>query len=529
MTQHDAIVVGTGFAGLYMLHRLHAQGLNAIVLEQGSDVGGTWYWNRYPGARCDNESLGYSYSFLPDLDQEWSWPERYSEQPVILRYLNTVADRLDLRRDIRFDTRVEAARFDEQSSTWAVSTAQGETLTARYLVMATGCLSVPNWPEIPGRDDFDGDVLHTALWPHEDYDFTGKTVAVIGTGSTAIQSIPKIAEQARTLTVFQRTANHCVPAQNMPMDPEVEAERKAHYPEIRAKSRLTRSGDFVPQGEVTLMALSSDKQQRILEDCWQQGGFYTQYPFNDVLTDPNANAIVTAFSHDQIRKRVKDPAVAELLCAKDHPFGTKRLCADTNYFETYNLDHVHLVNLKSTPIKAITASGIRTSARDHEVDVIVFATGFDAMTGALTSIDIEGRDGLRLRDKWAEGTRALLGVAMNGFPNLFTVTGPGSPSVMINVVPAIEQHVEWIDRCIDWMEQRGAQTIEPEARAEDAWVEHVNETANATLFPQANSWYMGANIPGKPRMFMPYVGGLGDFRRRCDEIADEGYSGFAVT
>jgi cyclohexanone monooxygenase len=528
MPQYDAIVVGAGFAGLYMLHRLQNRGLKVIALEQGSDVGGTWYWNRYPGARCDNESLGYSYSFMPDLDQEWHWPERYSEQPVILRYLNQVADKLELRPNILFDTRVSAASFDEAAATWTVEAENHGTMVSRYLIMATGCLSVPNWPDIPGRDSFGGDTLHTAQWPHEGYDFTNKTVGVIGTGSTAIQSIPQIAKQADRLTVFQRTANHCVPAQNCPMPSDVEAERKANYPEIRAKSRYTNSGDFVPQGGTTLMDLDEAEQRRVLEDCWRQGGFYTQYPFDDVLTDPKANAVVTAFSHEQIRKRVKDPVIANLLCANDHPFGTKRLCADSGYFETYNLDHVDLIDLNATPVTAITHEGIETSERQHQVDTIVFATGFDAMTGALTAIDIVGRESAVLRDKWADGTRSLLGVAVAGFPNLFTVTGPGSPSVMINVVTAIEQHVEWIDDCIGWLEQNSASVIEADAEAETAWVDHVNETANETLYPQANSWYMGANIPGKARVFMPYVGGLRRFRLHCETVAEDGYTGFNV-
>ncbi|MBT7612834.1 MAG: NAD(P)/FAD-dependent oxidoreductase [Rhodospirillaceae bacterium] len=529
MTKLDAIVVGAGFAGLYMLHRLRQRGLSVQVLEQGGDVGGTWYWNRYPGARCDNESLGYSVSFLPELDQEWSWPERYSEQPVILRYINRIADELDLRRDIRFNTRVESARFDGSENLWQVDTDNGERLQARFVIMATGCLSVPNWPDIKGREDFAGDTLHTALWPHEGYDFTGKKVAVIGTGSTAIQSIPHIAGQAGKLTVFQRTANHCVPAQNGPLDPVVERERKAHYPEMRERARYTRSGDVVPQGEITIMDLDDEALEVVLQDCWDQGGFYTQYPFADQMTDPQANARVTAFSHQHIRSRVKDPATAALLCARDHPFGTKRLCADTGYFETYNLDHVHLVDLNTTPIEAVEARGIRTSDAMFDVDVIIYATGFDAMTGALTRIEITGRDGLVLRDKWDHGTRSLLGVSVAGFPNLFTVTGPGSPSVMINVVAAIEQHVEWIDACIGWLGEQGAASIEASPDAENAWVEHVNATADATLFPKANSWYMGANIPGKARVFMPYVGGLGPYRHHCDKVAADGYPGFVVT
>ena len=529
MAHLDAVVVGAGFSGLYMMHLLRQRGLSALGIEAGRDVGGTWYWNRYPGARCDSESLSYSYSFVPEIDLDWHWPERYSEQPEILAYIDHVATRLDLRRSFVFETRVTTATYDEARDLWTVGTDRGDCLTARFLVMATGCLSIPNRPAIDGIERFRGESLHTGLWPHDGVDFTGRRVAVIGTGSTAIQSVPKIAGQARELFVFQRTANHCVPAQNHPMDPEAERAYKARYDALREQARHSFAGDVVPELYITIMDLSDEELERELDRTWAQGGFYTQYPYIDLFTDGAANERVAAYSRARIRERVNDPGTAALLCARDHPFGTKRLCADTFYFETFNEDHVRLVDLRATPIRAIDESGIATSERHYEVDAIVYATGFDAMTGALTAVDIRGREGARLRDVWAGGPVNFLGLTVAGFPNLFTVTGPGSPSVLCNMVSAIEQHVEWIDRCLDWMGARGATCIEATAEAQAAWVDEVNVAAHATLFPEANSWYMGANIPGKARVFLPYVDGLKTYRDRCDAVAGDGYAGFVVS
>ena len=529
MAHLDAVVVGAGFSGLYMMHQLRQRGLSVQGFEAGTDVGGTWYWNRYPGARCDSESLSYSYSFLPDLDQAWRWPERYSEQPEILKYIEHVATTLGLRKHFRFATRVASGSFDAASNLWTIGADSGDQVTARFLIMATGCLSKPNWPAIDGIERFRGDRFHTGLWPHEGVDFSGKRVAVIGTGSTGIQSIPRIAGQADQLFVFQRTANHCVPAHNVPMDLQAERTYKARYAEMRDKARHSLSGDVVPEEYVTIMDLDDDALEHELDRTWAQGGFYTQYPYTDLLTSHEANERVAEYSRNHIRARVKDRQVAERLCAKDHPFATKRLCADSFYFETFNEAHVHLVDLRTTPIRAIDESGVATSDRHYEVDAIVFATGFDAMTGALTAVDIRGRDGASLRNAWGEGPVNYLGLGIAGFPNLFTVTGPGSPSVLTNMVSSIEQHVEWIDDCLTWMGERGASRIEATGEAQARWVEYVNQSGDATLFPEANSWYVGANIPGKARVFMPYVNGLNIYRDECDAVADDGYAGFAVT
>ena len=529
MPHLDAVVVGAGFSGLYMLHRLRQRGLSVQGFEAGTDVGGTWYWNRYPGARCDSESLSYSYSFLPELDQAWRWPERYSEQPEILKYIEHVATTLELRKQFRFGTRVTTALFDAASNLWTIGTEPGDQVTARYLIMATGCLSMPNWPAIDGIERFRGDRFHTGLWPHEGVDFSGKRVAVIGTGSTGIQSIPRIAQQADELFVFQRTANHCVPAHNGPMDGEAEQTYKARYAEMREKARRSLSGDVVPEAYLAIMDLDDKALERELDRAWAQGGFYTQYPYTDLVTSHEANERVAEYSRNHIRSRVKNRQVAERLCAKDHPFATKRLCADSFYFETFNEAHVHLVDLHTTPIRGIDDRGVATSERHYDVDAMVFATGFDAMTGALTSVDIRGSEGASLSDAWTGGPVNYLGLGVAGFPNLFTVTGPGSPSVLTNMVSSIEQHVEWIDRCLVWMGERGASRIEATAEAQARWVEYVNQSGDATLFPEANSWYVGANIPDKARVFMPYVNGLNIYRDECDAAADDGYAGFAVT
>ena len=529
MTYLDAVVVGAGFSGLYMVHRLRRRGLSVQGFEAGGDVGGTWYWNRYPGARCDSESLSYSYSFLPELDQAWHWPERYSEQPEILKYIEHVATTLDLRRHFRFGTRVRGASFDAASNLWTVRTEPGDPVAARFLIMATGCLSIPHWPAIDGIEAFRGDRFHTGQWPHEGVDFSGQRVAVIGTGSTGIQSIPKIARQADRLFVFQRTANHCVPAHNAPLDPEAERAYKSRYAQMRAKARRSLSGDVVPEEYITIMDLDDEALERELERSWAQGGFYTQYPYADLLTCHEANRRVAEYSRNHIRGRVKDARIAERLCARDHPFGTKRLCADSFYFETFNEPHVRLVDLRATPIRGIDERGVATSERHYDVDAIVFATGFDAMTGALTAPDIRGREGVSLRDAWRAGPVNYLGLAVAGFPNLFTVTGPGSPSVLTNMVSAIEQHVEWIDTCLGWMGERGATRLEANAEAQARWVDYLNRSGDATLFPEADSWYVGANIPGKARVFMPYVNGLNVYREECDAAAGEGYAGFTVT
>ncbi len=532
VVEYDAVVVGAGFAGMYQLYRLRQLGLSTRVYESGDGVGGTWYWNRYPGARCDVESLEYSYSFSPELEQEWEWTERYPTQPEILRYANHVADRFDLRRDIQFNTKVTSAHFDESAKRWMITTSQGDVVSARFCVMATGCLSTPNRPNFKGLDSFKGPWYHTGMWPKEGVDFSGLRVGVIGTGSTAIQAIPQIAKQAAHLTVFQRTPNFSMPAQNHPLDPEVQRQMKARYRDHRVAARESFFGVPFAVTETSMksaLEVTPEEREREFEARWQYGGATIIAAFADFLTNKEANQYAAEFVHSKIRSIVKDPAVAEMLLPKDHPIGTKRPCVDTEYFETYNRDNVTLVDVRNAPIETITERGVLTGGKEYELDAIVFATGFDAMTGALFNIDIRGKGGQSIKEKWAEGPRAYLGLAVEGFPNLFTITGPGSPSVLSNMMVSIEQHVEWISDCIEYMVRNDLSSIEATREAEDAWVEHVNIVGNYTLYPLANSWYVGANIPGKPRVFMPYIGGVGPYRKRCDEIAANGYEGFSLS
>ncbi len=525
----DVVVVGAGFAGLYLHDRLRELGYSHLGFDAADDVGGTWYWNRYPGARCDVESLDYSYSFDPELDAEWEWSERYATQPEILEYLGYVADRHDLRRHVRFSTRVDRAEWDDDARRWQVTTDRGDTITCRWYVMASGCLSVPKIPDIPGVERFTGPTYSTGTWPHEGVDFTGRRVAVIGTGSSAIQSIPLIASQAAELTVFQRTPNFSIPAHNGPVDAAKKAEIEADRAAYRERARQSRTGVPGPQPEISALAVSDEERRAAYEEAWAQGGLFSlSRCFNDLGANQAANDTVAEFIRSKIRDIVDDPETADKLCPTDYPYGTKRPCLDDDYFATYNQDHVHLVDLRAEPITTITETGIDTDACSHEFDDIVFATGFDAMTGALVSVDIRGRDDLTLADAWAQGPRTYLGLMSVGFPNLFMVTGPGSPSVLSNMVVSIEQHVEWITDTLDHLRQRGLDTIEPTPTAEEGWARHVTEYAEITLFPKANSWYMGANVPGKPRMFLPYVGGVDRYRRICDRVVAEDYLGFRL-
>jgi cyclohexanone monooxygenase len=528
--EFDAIIVGAGFAGLYMLHRLRGAGFSARVLEAADGVGGTWYWNRYPGARCDIESLEYQYGFDDDLPREWKWSERYAPQPEILEYLNHVADRFDLRRDIQFETRVKSATFDESARRWDITTEGGERFSARYCIMATGCLSQPKKPDFKGLDSFEGDTYYTAYWPHEGVDFTGKRVGVIGTGSSAIQSIPIIAEQAEHLTVFQRTANFSVPAHNGPINQDLERELTQQYTEVRRRAREeTMAGVVaVAPSDRSALSVTDEERNQEFETRWAKGGLQFGGAFMDLVILKDANEKAAEFVKSKIRETVKDPATAELLCPKDYPFATKRLCVDTGYFDTFNRDNVSLVDVRSSPIEEITPKGLRTKDAEYEFDCIVFATGFDAMTGALLNIDIRGRSGRDLKDAWQDGPRTYLGLQVAGFPNLFTITGPGSPSVLTNMIVSIEQHVDWITDCVEYMRSHDQDTIEASVEAQDAWVDHVNMVANFTLFPQANSWYVGANVVGKPRVFMPYIGGLMMYTQKCNEVAANGYEGFVL-
>ena len=527
-TSVDAVIVGAGFGGMYMLHRLRKQGLTCRVFEAGTGVGGTWYWNRYPGARCDVESMQYSYAFDEDLQQEWSWSELFAGQPEILQYANHVADRLDLRRDIQFETRVTGAEFDEAAHTWSVRTDKGDVVTARYCVMASGCLSTARKPDFPGMDSFKGQTYHTGHWPHEGVDFSGLRVAVIGTGSSAIQTIPVIAQSAKHLTVFQRTPNFSIPSRNGPMTPDYETQWKTTYPDQREKARHSRNGVLTNPNDFSALSVSDQERTAILEQRWAEGGTRFMAAFNDLALNKESNDFAAEFVRNKIRAMVTDPATAELLAPKGHPIGTKRICVDTDYFLAYNRPNVTLVDVSQTPIDALTENGLRIGDNEYAFDAIVFATGFDAMTGTLTRIDIRGRDGETLREKWEAGPRTYLGLMTAGFPNMFLITGPGSPSVLSNMIVSIEQHVDWVADCIAHMGTRQLDCIEASRTAEDDWVLHVNEVAYKTLYPSANSWYMGANIPGKPRVFMPYIGGVGKYRETCDEIAAQGYTGFQL-
>jgi cyclohexanone monooxygenase len=530
MADLDVAVVGAGFAGIYAVHAFRSAGLSVRAFEAGSGIGGTWFWNRYPGARCDVESKDYSYSFSPELEQDWSWSERYPAQPEVLRYLNHVADRFGLRPDIQLSTRVTAALWDDETSLWTVRTDDGMSRTARFCVMAAGCLSAYQVPDFPGLRSFAGPWHHTSRWPAEGVDFTGKRVGLVGTGSTGIQIAPEIATVAAHLYVFQRTANFAVPNRNAPTDPGSERVFKAGYREYRERARESMLG--VPIEGTGRPALAEPPQElrKTYMDRWTAGGgmpFLGAY--TDVLVDRAANETVAEFIRDRIKETVRDPAVAEMLCPRTFPVGAKRLCQSDDYFAMFNRPNVTLVDVRSAPIEEITQDGLLTSDDFYPLDMLVFATGFDAVTGALARIDIRGADGLPLTQKWVAGPRAYLGVATAGFPNMFLVTGPGSPSVLSNMVVSIEQHVEWIKDCMGYAMSHGYTRIEAAPEAEKAWGEHVIEVAYSTLFPMADSWYVGANIPGKPRVFTPYIGGVGPYRTRCDAVASAGYEGFVLT
>ncbi|MBR1195658.1 NAD(P)/FAD-dependent oxidoreductase [Bradyrhizobium sp. AUGA SZCCT0274] len=523
----DAVIVGAGFAGMYMLHRLRGLGFTARVYEAGGGVGGTWYWNRYPGARCDVESMQYSFSFSEELDQQWDWSEKYAPQPEILAYANHVADRFDLRQHIRFDTRVTDASFDEIAKGWRIETDHGDRVFAKFCIMAIGCLSAANHPPFKGREDFKGPVYHTGEWPHEGVDFTGLRVGIIGTGSSAIQSIPIIAQQASALTVFQRTATYSVPAWNAKLTPEYRQSIKADYPALRAKARARPTGFYFPFNMKPALEASPEERERQYEEAWERGGLPFLGAFGDLLFEKEANDTIAEFARNKIRGIVKDPATAELLCPSN-VFGCKRLCVDTGYFETYNLPHVKLVDVSKTPIERFTANGIEVDGSEYQFDAIVSATGFAAMTGSFDKIRITGRKGQTLSEKWRAGPRAYLGVATVGFPNLFTITGPGSPSVLASMIQAIEQHVDWMADCMAHIRDIGADTIEPIEQYQDEWVEHVNEVSKISLRSTCSSWYVGANIPGRPRVFMPYIGGFPIYVQKCNEVMSNGFEGFVI-
>ena len=524
----DVVVVGAGFAGMYMLHRLRTCGYSVRVFEAGTDVGGTWYWNRYQGARCDVESMEYSYSFDKDLEQDWEWTERYSSQPEILAYAKHVADRFDLRSDIRFETRVESADFDEANGVWHVQTSDETTTSSRFFVMATGCLSSTTLPDIAGIEEFEGVTVHTGQWPKEGVDLKDKKVAIIGTGSSGVQAIPVIAEQCKDLVVFQRTPQYTIPARNEPLDAARQTDVKSRYREFRAANFAMPQalGSETPKFDDSIHDVSEEERLRRFENAWERGGTLFMASFNDVLLDESANVYAQDFVREKISQIVEDSQVAAKL-TPEHIIGCKRLVIDTDYFETFNRSNVRLVDVSEDPIHQITSSGLATQEDEFEFDVLIFATGFDAMTGSILRVGITGRDGLTIQEKWSAGPRTYLGLTVPGFPNMFAISGPGSPSVLTNMIVSIEQHVEWITDCIEWLDERGASTIEAVPEAEEDWVEHVNAKADRTLFPGCNSWYLGANVPGKTRVFMPLLGFPG-YVRRCNQVAENDYEGFVV-
>jgi cyclohexanone monooxygenase len=524
---YEVVIVGAGFAGLYALHKLRELGFSAHVYEAGDGVGGTWYWNRYPGARCDVESMDYSYSFSEELQEEWRWSERYAAQPEILAYLNFVADRFDLRRDIELETRVVAATFDDASNTWVVSTDKGESVRTRFCVMAAGCLSAARMPDFPGLSSFEGEWYQTSMWPKSPVDFAGKRVGIVGTGSSGVQAIPVVAETADHLYVFQRTANYSVPARNRPITSQEVEEWKLDYPEHRRLARTTPSAMLRFPNPRSATEVSADERDAEFEARWERGGPGFIAAFEDLLKNQEANDLAADFVRRKISRIVKDPEVAKALTPTTHPLGTKRLCADTNYYQTYNRENVTLVSVEQAPIVEITPTGLRTTESEYELDMIIFAIGFDAMTGAMLRIDVTGARGEKLADHWEAGARTYLGLGISGFPNLVLVASVGSPAVLANMPTAIEQHVDWIADLLTRMRENGYVRVDATPQAEEEWVRRVNDEAEATLYPVANSWYVGANIPGKPRVFLPFVGGFARYAQLCDEVAADDYAGFA--
>ena len=548
MERYDVVIVGAGFAGMYGLHKFRSQGLSVKVFEAGSDVGGTWYWNRYPGARCDVPSIEYSFGFSEELEQEWDWPEVFSAQPDILRYANHVADRFNLRKDIQFESRVTEVLFLEESGDWRISVGETYQCHAKFCVMATGCLSVPNTPEIEGADQFRGQVLHTGRWPKEEVDLSGKRVGVIGTGSSGVQAIPELAKMSGHLYVYQRSPVYTVPANRKAMREEVQQEFRKNYREIRrlqqhnfggvSNFRLTESvrrpqadranrKDAASAMPAKILGLSEEARKQLIAEQ----GLGVLLSFADVYSDLEANEVANRLFREEIAQIVDDQNVAAGLLPNDYGLGCKRQVLDRDYYETFNRSDVTLVNLKETPLERITPNGIKTSDAEQELDVLIYATGFDAMTGALLKSNVVGKNGVALQDKWQFGPAAYLGLQISGFPNLFMVTGPGSPSVLCNMLVAIEQHINWISDCISHMEGNGLSQIEPTEQAEEQWVVQVNQVAEGTMYtaPSCNSWYLGANIPGKPRIFMPYVGGYPQYKARCDEVVANGYEGFSLS
>lgn len=527
----DAVVVGAGFAGLYMLHVLRDKmKLETRSFDSAEDVGGTWYWNRYPGARCDIPSYDYSYSFSEEIQQEWSWSEKYAGQPEILEYLGFVADKLDLRKNINFNTKVVSSKYNEDSERWTISTDKGHTVVCKYYISGVGALSTATIPQYPGHDSFEGKVYATSTWPHEGVDFRGKTVGIIGTGASAIQAIPLIAKEARHLTVFQRTPNYATPLQNKATDPKEAKAIKSNYKQYRELAKSSIAGVYFPDMKESIFQDSPEERSRHLQKCIDNGGFSLWLgSYGDILFDEKANEIVAEFVRDKISERITNPDIAKLL-TPDYLYGTKRQPCETNYFETYNRSNVSLIDIKSSPIKMITNKGLTLSNdSSFEFDILIYSTGFDAFTGPLFNLNVVGRNRARLKDHWKNGPRTNLGIMSHGYPNFFMITGPQSPSVLFNMPLGIEQHVEWIANVIRHMELNNLSSIEPSYEQEEIWRKIVEDTANATQYPKTETWYTGANIPGKPRSFMVYLGGGPAYKEICDDVEKNNYQGFSFT
>jgi len=529
--RYDVIIIGAGLSGMYQLHLVRQLGLSVRVFEAGTGVGGTWYWNRYPGARFDSESWTYGFSFSPELLEEWEWREHFSAQPETLRYCNRIADKLDLRRDIEFNSRIKSAIFDAAANGWEIETTDGRRARARFLITAIGPLSAPTMPTIPGVEDFQGEAYHTGSWPHEPVTFAGKRVGVIGTGATAVQAITEIAKTVGHLTVFQRTPNWCAPLHNSPIDAETQRSIKARYPEIFAACRES-FGCFIHQHDPrNALDVSPEVREAFYEQRYGEPGFgIWMGNFRDILINQEANDTITAFMQRKIRERVRDPKVADKLIPTNHGFGTRRVPLESGYYEVYNQPNVRLVDLRDTPIERITKAGIKTSDTAYAFDMIIYATGFDAITGSFDRIDIRGIDGQRLKDKWAEGPRTYLGLQIAGFPNMFTLVGPHNAATFCNIPRCIEQNVEWVTALLHHMQAKGLTRVEATAAAETTWTEHVHEVSQRLLFTQINSWMTGinTNVGGKQkRTVLVYAGGAPAYRKRCDEVAAKGYEGFA--
>jgi cation diffusion facilitator CzcD-associated flavoprotein CzcO len=525
----DVVVVGAGFGGLYAAYKFREMGLQIAGFEAGGDVGGVWYWNRYPGARVDLPSIDYSYSFSPEIEQEWTWSEQFAAQPELLAYFNFVAERLDLRKHFQFNTRVVSAVWDEARSVWTVTTDRGDVCEATYCVMATGPLSVPKDPDIPGLDRYKGRLLRAGRWPHEPVSFEGKRVGVIGTGSTGIQIVQEVGKTAGELFVFQRTPSFTMPMRNQPLEPEYVAEVKRHYAGIREMARNSAVGGVRPQSSRAFFSVTPSQRRQLLEDAWKNGGLAMLGTFADLMINPEANEHVAEFVRGKIDEVVQDPTVADTLKPKGYPIFARRPCLDTGYYETYNQPNVHLVDCNTDPVLEFTEKGVRTPSGETELDMLILATGYDGLTGALMAFDVVGRNGRKVNDHWKDGARSYLGLMMEGFPNLFMTTGPNGPAALANIVRISEHDVDLIAGVITHMDREGLATIEASKAAEDGWMDLVHTLSQRTLLSKAKTWYVGANVKGKPQGLPMFTGGFLKYREACAAVVQDGYRGFTFT